>query len=126
MDASERLPVTWVGSWAMVKLPAELDVCTSERVAEELIGALTQEVRVLVADMTATVLCDVSGARALMRAHQRAVDQGAGLRLVVPSAWVRQVLGLLAVDRVVPVYPALGLAVADALGLPGLSRRPGP
>lgn len=115
VDRWEPLPVARVGSWAMVKLPAEIDATCAEQVAEELGRALAGDVRVLVADMTATVLCDASGARALRLVHGRAVRQGAALRLVVPSALVRRVLELLGVDRVVPVYPGLAAAVADAL-----------
>ena len=54
-----------------------------------------------------------------MRAYQRAIANGTGLRLVVIADIVRRMLSLSGLDRLVSVYPALEAAGAGA----GAGRR---
>lgn len=49
-----------------------------------------------------------------MRAYQRAIANGTGLRLVVIADIVRRMLSLSGLDRLVSVYPALEAAGAGA------------
>jgi anti-sigma B factor antagonist len=112
----EHLPVVRVGSWAMVSLPAEVDMELALGVAADLGKVVADGAAVVVADMSATVFCDTSGVQALLAAHRRAQGTGAQLRVVAPSAAVRRVLELLEVDRVLAVYATLGEALIDAPG----------
>ena len=107
------------GSQALVALPEELDTFNADQVREQLLVVINQGAVVLVADLSATIACDYSGADALARVYNRAVASGTQLRLVVGSAIVRQILTLSGLDRLVPVYPSLEGATAGA----GASRR---
>ena len=78
-------------------------------VAEQLTSAVSRYPAVLI-DMTATRFCDCAGARAIMRAHTRATDSGAELRLVVTTEPVRRIFSLIGVDRLLEVYPSVEAA----------------
>jgi anti-sigma B factor antagonist len=95
----------------VVSLPVEIDMCNAGRVAEELTRAVSHH-SVVIIDMTATTFCDGAGARAILRAYKRATDSGGELRLVVATAPVRRIFGLLGIDRVLDVYPSLKAARA--------------
>ena len=84
----------------MVTLPAEFDLLTAPPCYDQLCLALaTPGVTVVVADLTGTSLCDVAGARLLLRAHEAAAAHGAQLRLVVTPGPVLDVLTLLGLDH---------------------------
>jgi anti-anti-sigma factor len=110
----------------VVTLPAEIDMANADRVFAELQAAFAPGVSAVVADMTATTFCDSRGYRALVLAHKHAAANGAELRLVVPSARVLRVMGVLGLDAALAVYPSLPEALAgeadgDA-GAPGDDR----
>ena len=98
----------------MVPLPAEIDLDNADQIGRQLDAALAPGVATVVADMTATRFCDTSGVRMLVLAHKKAAAHNAELRVVIPSADVLRVLGILKVDRVLRIYPSL----ADALAPP--------
>jgi anti-sigma B factor antagonist len=99
----------------VVELPAEIDVTNSEQVYQQLVAVLAPGVDTVVADMTATVFCDSSGVHALMHAYETAGARDVQLRLAVaPRTSVHRVLQLIGVARLVPVYPSLGEALAEA------------
>jgi len=102
----------------MVKLPVDINRARSAQVRQVLARTLADGVHVLMADMSATVHCDVAAARMLMLMHTRASARGAGLWLVAPTPPVRAVLASLGVDRIVPVCPGLDDAVTDVLRRP--------
>jgi hypothetical protein len=64
-------PVRWMGRQPVVALPEHIDVSNASQIREEL-PLLTNRGAALIADMTATLSCDHSGADAVMRAYQRA------------------------------------------------------
>jgi anti-anti-sigma factor len=68
-------------------------------------------VATVVADMTDTRLCDSSGISMLVRAHQKALSNGAELRLVVLSTTVLRALTLVRIDHLLPVYQSLAEAL---------------
>jgi len=56
----------------------------------------------------------------LLEAHRQAADAGAQLRLVIPpSGPVGRLAELTGIDRLLPVYPALQLAIGDNALSPG-------
>jgi anti-sigma B factor antagonist len=95
----------------VVALPEEVDIRNAAGVAEELTVAVSHG-SVVIIDMTATMFCDCAGARAIVRAHTRAADSGAELRLVVTASLVRRILGLIGVDYVLDIYPSVEAARA--------------
>ena len=93
----------------VVALPEEIDLTNAAGVAEQLTLALGRHPIVII-DMSATRFCDCAGARAIVRAHKRAAEGGAELRLVVTADPMRHILGRLGVDRLLDLYPSVEAA----------------
>ncbi len=108
----DTLPLQWTGPQARVILPEHIDVSNAGQIREELLSVINQGAEALIADMTATISCDLAGADAVARAYQRAVVSRTELRLVVTSAPVLRMLGMTGVGRLVPVYPSVAAALA--------------
>jgi len=117
-------PVQWNGRQAVVALPEHIDVSNASQIREELLWVINRGAAALIADMTATLSCDYSGADSVIRAYRRAVASGTQLRLVVTAPIVRRVLGINGLDRLVPVYPSL--EAATAAGTPTVPKTPKP
>jgi anti-anti-sigma factor len=100
------------GRTAVVALPAEIDVNNSDEVYRQLRAALRSGVTLLIADLSATIYCDVSAIRAILRACDQLDGTGTELRLVVPPGPVRRLLDLIGPDGRLPVYASLGQAGA--------------
>jgi anti-sigma B factor antagonist len=94
---------------SVVALPEEVDLRNAADVAEELTRAVSRS-SIVIIDMTATMFCDCAGARAILRAHKRATDSGAELRLAVTATLVRRIFGLMGVDRLLYIYPSVEAA----------------
>jgi anti-anti-sigma regulatory factor len=88
-------PVRWTGRQAVVTLPEHIDRSNADEVRDELLRIINRGAVVLIADMTATLSCDYSGADAPVRAYGRAVANGTQLRLVVTAEVVRRALCLI-------------------------------
>jgi anti-anti-sigma factor len=105
-------PVEWTGRQAAVALPEHVDVSNADQIREELLSVINRGATALIVDMTATISCDHAGAEAVARAYRRAVVSGTQLRLVLTAHVVRRVLGVNGLDRLIPMYPSLEVAVA--------------
>ena len=108
----DTFPLQWTGQQAQVVLPEHIDVSNAGQIREELLSVINHGADALIADMTATISCDLAGADAVARAYQRAVVSRTELRLVVTSAPVLRMLGMTGVGRLVPVYPSVAAALA--------------
>jgi anti-anti-sigma factor len=118
--------VHWAHRLAIVRLPAEIDLCNAEQVRDTLLAVLNTDVPTLIADMTATTFCGCDGVGAIVRAHQRAQAAGAEIRLATRTPIVLRLLSLTYVDRLVPVFDSVHAAwPADAGPAPQPGRRPG-
>ena len=105
----------------VVGLPAQIDIANSGRIRDKLAAS---GVTTVIADLSRTALCDGEGACSLAQAHrQLAADYGVELRLAVPSAAVRGVLAMLAVDGQVVIYLSLEAALAPGPAPLGSSAR---
>jgi anti-sigma B factor antagonist len=100
----------------VVTLPAEIDLDNADQVGRRLDAALAPGVATVIADMTATRFCDTSGIRMLVLAHKGAAARHAELRVVIPSADILRVLGILKVDTVLRIYPSLEEALTPPHG----------
>jgi anti-anti-sigma factor len=109
---ADPYPVLWTGQRAVVVLPEHIDLSNSADIRGELLSVINRGATALIADMSATVSCDNSGADAVARAYRRAFSNGTDLRLVVVSPIVRRVISLSGVDRLVSLYPSLEAALA--------------
>ena len=124
---AEPYPVHWTDQHsAVVVLPEHIDLSNTAEIRSELLSVINRGATALIADMTATISCDHSGADAVARAHQRAVTSGTDLRLAVTSQIVRRVLSIGGIDRLVSVYPSVEAALAARTPAePGLAPEPG-
>ena len=105
-------PVRWLNRHAIVELPEHIDLSNVGEIREQLLSIVNREVLVLVVDMSAAVSCDHAGSDALARVYQRALASGTELRLVVASEFVRRVLSINGVDRLISLYPTVETALA--------------
>jgi anti-sigma B factor antagonist len=110
--SNDLYPVQWADAQAVVQLPEHIDVSNAAQIREELLSAVNRGATSLIADMTATISCDHSGAEAIVRAYQRADAAGTELRLVVAAQIVRRVLDISGLDPLVSIYPSLDAARA--------------
>ena len=120
-------PVQWTGRQAVIALPEHIDVSNAGQIREELLSVINRGAKALTADLTATISCDHAGAEAVIRAYQRAIISGTELRLVVTAQFVRRMLSLNGLDRLVSIYPSLEAATAaraPAAVMPVAAARP--
>lgn len=68
----------------VAEAPEEIDICNAEQLRIVLLEAASRGHATIVVDMTRTRFCDSSGFSVLVAAHQRALAEGGGLRLVIP------------------------------------------
>lgn len=110
MHAFFPLPAEFSDGYAVVTLPAEIDVTNAPDVADTLLAVLSQGAGGVIADAARTRFCDVAGARAVVRASDRARSLGTWVRVVIRHPGVRKVFALTGADTLVLVYPALDAA----------------
>jgi anti-sigma B factor antagonist len=103
---------------AVVRLPAEIDSSNADHVRERLCAALRPGVRIVVADLTATIFCDVAGVRGMARARNHAAAMNAELRLAVRAGPVRRVLAIVSPGGQFLIYPSVGEATAGHAASP--------
>jgi anti-anti-sigma factor len=103
-------PGRWAGQQAVVTLPGRIYESNAGQIQDQLLSVIKGGATVLIADMTATISCDHSGADAVACAFQRAVVSGTELRLVVTAPAVSRVLSLRGLHPLVPIYPSLQAA----------------
>ena len=114
----DTYPVQWIGRQAVVALTEHIDVSNASQICEELLWVINRGAAALIADMTATLSCDQSGADAVMRAYQRALASGTQLRLVVTAQIVRRVFDVYGLAQLISVYPSLEAATATGTPAP--------
>jgi anti-anti-sigma factor len=108
-------PVEWAGGQAVVTLPEHIGISNAGQIRDVLLSVINRGATTLIADLTATVSCDQSGAEAVFRAWQRAAANGTELRLVITAQIVARMLRLVGLNRTVSVYPSLDAATAARL-----------
>jgi anti-sigma B factor antagonist len=78
----------------VVAFAAEIDAANARWAGRQLRSAFSVSASGVVADLTLSTFCDSSGTRELAPVHQKAAARGIELRVVVPSASVRQIFEL--------------------------------
>lgn len=113
MPAGEY-PFQMIGRVPVVTAPAAIDITTSGLLRASLSQWHNRGDSTVVVDLTGTVFCDMSGLRELARAHERAVADGGGLRLVTPAngAFAR-IFTLTGLDDVIPNFATVEQALAE-------------
>ena len=116
----------------VVEAPEEIDICNAEQLRIVLLEAASRGHATVVVDMTRTRFCDSSGFSVLVAAHQRALAEGGGLRLVIPDgSRVLRIFTVIGLGRFIPRFASLdqalppgSAAAADGAGDTG-SQIPG-
>jgi anti-sigma B factor antagonist len=99
-----------IGQHGVVTVPAEVDVTNSGEVRQALLAAASQNLPILIIDMSGTTFCDSTGVHAIVAAYQQAASNGTGVRLVATA--VLHILTVVGVDQLIPIYPDLEAALA--------------
>jgi anti-sigma B factor antagonist len=110
-DASSR--VEMAGGVPVVRAPEEIDITNADGLREAMAEAGTRGNETFVVDMTGTRFCDSSGLQALLRAYERARDQGGRVILAIPGPHVLRILAITGIDRVIPTVGRLDEALAQ-------------
>jgi len=123
--AARRLPASWQGSTLLVTLPDHVDESNARLVRSQLLAAVNCRPRDLIADMSGTAWCDWACAGVIAYASRQAVAGGTDLRLVVTDDYVRRVLTLNGLGRLIQVSrdpPDAPLSAGPRSGGPGLAQ----
>jgi len=117
-----RYPFQMAGGVPVVTAPAEIDLTNAGRLQAILAEWHARGHATVAVDLTGTRFCDSAGLRVLVRAHQRAVGDGGGLRLVIPADGpVAQIFTVTGLAGVIPRFASLDQALAQ---VPATATRP--
>jgi anti-sigma B factor antagonist len=114
VDQLARLTIEEESGLLRACLDGEVDMSNAALVRRQLDGLAAPQ---LVLDLSGLVFFDSSGIRMVLELWRKRLAAGQSLSLVVgPDSPVRRVLTVAEVDRIVPVHPSWGEAVAQADG----------
>jgi anti-sigma B factor antagonist len=109
-----RPVVEEVGGVPVVATPEEIDITNADGLRTALLEAAVRGRGTFVADMSGTRFCDSAGIQVLVRAHNRSQAEGGKMLLTVSAPAVLRVFALMGVDRLIPSFPTLREALAQA------------
>jgi anti-anti-sigma factor len=106
------------GGIEIVRMPAELDLTTSESAAALGCAAIARLARLVLLDLTGLSFCDARGLSAFVRIANQADAAGCGFGLIAPRPPVAKILRISGLDSRMPVFAttddALALLAATA------------
>jgi anti-anti-sigma factor len=102
----------WMGEQAVVTMPAEIDAVNADTVRQALLTEPGHDAAVLIIDMSGTTFCDSAGIQIIIDTYNRAA--AARTRLLLVATAVMRILTLVGIDQLMPIYPTLDAALADA------------
>jgi anti-sigma B factor antagonist len=115
-----RYLVEMISGVPVVTGPAEIDVTTTDQLRAALRQAAAPGHATVVVDMTRTRLCDSAALGVLIRAHQRALEEGGEVRLVIPAGGaVHRIFTLTSRHRFIPRFDSLPEALPQRPALLG-------
>jgi anti-sigma B factor antagonist len=95
------------GGIEIVRMPAELDLATSEGVAEQGYAAIARLARLVLLDLTGLSFCDARGLSAFVRIANQADAAGCGFALIAPRPPVAKILRISGLDRRLAVFATI-------------------
>ena len=98
-----------IGQHGVVTVPAEVDITNTDEVRQALLSVVSQDVPVLIIDMSRTTFCDSTGVQAIIATYRQTAATGTELRLVATT--MLRILTFIGVDQLVPIYPDLNAAL---------------
>jgi anti-sigma B factor antagonist len=87
------------GTTRVVVVRGEVDLSSVEKVRRSLDRALAASPETVVLDLSAVTFCDSSGARVVVGAHRRAIEQGCHLVVVRPDGHAWRTFEICQLDR---------------------------
>jgi anti-anti-sigma factor len=109
-----RLTLERTGAIAVARIAGEVDLSNAASLQADITAGVTNDVEVLVLDLSETEYLDSAGIRLVFGLADAVRRRGQALRLVVPDgAPVQRVLELCRVGDVAPLRPALDDALAS-------------
>lgn len=96
---------------AVLRLRGEADLHTAQIVRDALDQAIGTGAGRIVVDLTSVTFVDSMMLGVLLGATRRIRPRGTEMRIVVDDPHVRRIFELTLLDRVLPLYPSLELAV---------------
>ena len=112
-EATEKI-VTGV---RIVEIRGELDIATSSRVRDLLSEAAADDDRPLVVDLRECPFIDSTGLATLLHGTKPAQNGESNVAIVSAGGEVRKLLELTAIDRTIPVFDAVEVAIAAVLSV---------
>ena len=100
------------GGIEIVRMPAELDLTTSEGVAALGCAAIDRLARLVLLDLAGLSFCDARGLSAFVRIANQADAAGCGFGLIAPRPQVAKLLRISGLDSRMPVFATIDDAVA--------------
>jgi anti-anti-sigma regulatory factor len=100
------------GRKLILATPDLLDAAAARAASEHLLSASGQGARLLIIDMSATVICEYAAADSIVKACTRALETGQEIRLVAVNQLVRRLLRISGLGHLVGTYSSLPDAIA--------------
>jgi anti-anti-sigma factor len=100
------------GGIEIMRMPAELDLATSEGVAALGCAAIDRLARLVLLDLTSLSFCDARGLSALVRIANQADAAGCRFGLIAPRPQVAKLLRISGLDSRMPVFATVEDALA--------------
>jgi anti-sigma B factor antagonist len=94
----------------------EVDISTAPVLSRALDEALDRSGARVLVDLSGVEYMEAVGFNALIRARKRAVSVGGTVALVSPNSRMARLIGVLALDKVFPIYPTTSAAVEQVRG----------
>jgi anti-anti-sigma factor len=114
MPTLEELRFDSQGDVLLARLSGEVDLSNVPSVREQLLAAIPNTAKAVVLDLTETAYLDSSGVRLIFELAERMRTRGQKLELVVPDdSFIKRVLVLTEVQRVVPIAASVDSALRD-------------
>ncbi|MFJ9786529.1 STAS domain-containing protein [Amycolatopsis sp. NPDC101161] len=107
-----RFATTTDGGVVTVRCAGDLDLATTSRLREVLLGPFADGARGVVADLTETTYCDSTVFSVLVEAYREALAREIPYAIAAARIAVARPLAILGLDQVLPLH--LGLAEARA------------
>jgi anti-sigma B factor antagonist len=114
-----NFPVELVDGVPVVSAPEEIDITNAAGLRAALLQAAVPGNRTLVVDMSRTQFCDSAALNFLVRAHKRAQAEGREVLLVIAHVTVLRIFAVTGIDHLIPNFPSLEEALAQALAVFG-------
>lgn len=101
----------------VVTTPEEIDITNALGLRTALLDAAVHGRGPVVVDMSQTQFCDSAGLHALIRAHKRTQAEDDDVLVVISAATVLRIFTVTGLDRIIPNFPSLEEALAQATAL---------